>query len=352
MAGGAARPERPGGDRPPADPEDPKEGSPDVRSPIRTTRLAGRAGRRPAGRRPGRRGRLDRPGRPAPAVRAGRPDEPLRRRRRLGQHRDPDPLAGPDRQGRPARLLDVLLHQLPSCDPGPRTPGEEVPRLAGRHRRPLAEVRGRAGHREHPQEGPRVRDQAPGRQRREHGPLAAVQRERLADPGDHRRPRQPPRRRHRRGELREARQLHRQARRRAPPQGRARRDALRRLRRERPAERRPPALPGQGPGRSGAQSPVHQRHRPQPDRRDRPRWQGPVRRRQRHAGLEGRTLRGGAVQPAAGDLPDRRVALRRRHREPRDPPGRPGVEDGRDDRRQRRAVVPATAGRVRRPRPA
>ena len=75
-------------------------------------------------------------------------------------------LEGPQGQGRPARLLDPVLHQL---HPRPARPGEarkEVRQRTGRHRRPLAQVREREGHREHPQGDPALRDQAPGRQRR------------------------------------------------------------------------------------------------------------------------------------------------------------------------------------------
>ena len=75
------------------------------------------------------------------------------------------------RQDRPARFLDVLLHQLP---PHPARPGQarrEVQERAGRHRRPHRQVRRRARHREHPPQGRRVPDQAPGRQRRQHGDL-------------------------------------------------------------------------------------------------------------------------------------------------------------------------------------
>ena len=90
-------------------------------------------------------------------------------------------------QDRPARLLDLLLHQLP---PRPARPGQargEVQERAGRHRRPLGQVRRRAGHREHPPQGGRVPDQAPGRQRRQHDDLGPVRRQELADAGADRR---------------------------------------------------------------------------------------------------------------------------------------------------------------------
>ena len=57
------------------------------------------------------------------------------------------------------------------------------------------------------------------------------------------------------------------------------------------------------------------------------------------AGLVGRRLRQGPVQPPAGDLPGRRHALRRRHREPRHPRRRPEGEDREHRRRQRQAVA-------------
>ena len=50
-------------------------------------------------------------------------------------------------------------------------------------------------------------------------------------------------------------------------------DAAQVLPREREARRHAPALPGQGPGRRRGQAAVHRRHRPQPDRHDRPRGQ-------------------------------------------------------------------------------
>ena len=80
-------------------------------------------------------------------------------------------------QDRPARFLDLLLHQLP---PRPARPGQargEVQERAGRHRRAHRQVRRRARHREHPPQGRRVPDQAPGRQRRQPGHLEAVRRQ-------------------------------------------------------------------------------------------------------------------------------------------------------------------------------
>ena len=77
-------------------------------------------------------------------------------------------------------LLDFWTYCCINCHhvlPGPRRPGEEVQERAGRHRRPHRQVRGRARDREHPQEGPRVRDQAPGGQRRQPGHLEPVRRE-------------------------------------------------------------------------------------------------------------------------------------------------------------------------------
>ena len=95
---------------------------------------------------------------------------------------------GPARQGRPARLLDVLLHQLPARPRRAAPAGGGVRRRAGDRRGALAEVRargrpGRAGR------GRRaLRRAPPGARRPRAGDLAAVRRAGLADAG-RRRPR-------------------------------------------------------------------------------------------------------------------------------------------------------------------
>ena len=77
---------------------------------------------------------------------------PRARRPRLAEHRRPRLAARPARPLRPARLLDLLLRQLPARHRRAAPAGGEVRRRAGRRRRALAEVRargrpGRAGRR-------------------------------------------------------------------------------------------------------------------------------------------------------------------------------------------------------------
>ena len=88
-----------------------------------------------------------------------------RRDRRLDQHRSG--LAPPaPRPGRPDRLLDVLVRQLPPHAAPPQGLGPQVPgRRADDRRRPLARVRLRARARQRARRGSQARDPLPGRAR-------------------------------------------------------------------------------------------------------------------------------------------------------------------------------------------
>ena len=231
---------------------------------------ASSSGRRPRRRRrrPGRTiGRVDRTGRPVngairPAACSREPRGRAWRAASAGSTRPADPPRGSPREDRPARLLDLLLHQLP---PRPARPGQargEVQERAGRHRRPHPQVLRRARHREPPPEGPRVRHQAPGRSTtptRCSGPTSgsiAGRRCRPDRPATASRSGRQRARCHSRRSTSAIGQLVA----RAPSPGRAERDPDQVLPREREARRHPPALPGQGPGRrrraSGSSSPT------------------------------------------------------------------------------------------------
>ena len=127
-----------------------------------------------------------------------------------------------------ARLLDLLLRELPARPGRAAAVGRAVRRRADGRRRALAEVRARARPRGSRRSGGALPGRAPGARRPGPRDLAAVRRPRLADPGADRprglrracRVRRGPRRRHRptaRGARRRARGQGN-----APPGGRAR----------------------------------------------------------------------------------------------------------------------------------
>ena len=131
------------------------------------------------------------PGSTAQAARprAGRP--------RLAQHRRARPLAGrPARPDRAARLLDLLLHQLPARARRAAPARGEVRRLAGADRRALAEVRARGRPRRAGRRRRALRRAPPGARRPRARHLAGLHRPRLADAGGHR-----PRGLHRRADV-------------------------------------------------------------------------------------------------------------------------------------------------------
>ena len=88
---------------------------------------------------------------------------------------------GPPRQDRAARLLDVLLHQLPARARRAAPAGGEVRRRARHHRRALAEVRARAGPGGAGRRGRALRRGPPGARRPGAGHVAPVRGQGLAD---------------------------------------------------------------------------------------------------------------------------------------------------------------------------
>ena len=246
---------------------------------------------------------------PGARARAARPTLAEHRRRR------PDARGSP-RQDRPARLLDVLLRQLPARARRAAGAGGALRRRAGDDRGALAEVRARGGSGRRRGRGGALRG-APPRARRPR--VAHLGRLRRAGVADARRDRPAGLRRRadvRGGPRARARRAHRRARRRArrrvAPRGRPVRRAAR-------AHDRAP-LPRQGHRAPRRHLPGF-RHRPPPARRAGARpGHGATTDRHRRARAGGRDDR--PVQRAAGSAPaPGRRRARGRQRQPRLAPG-------------------------------
>ena len=107
-------------------------------------------------------------------------------RPRMAQHRAPAIDQGPPRKNRPARFLDLLLHQLHACASRPQAPRTQIQRRTRRDRCSLGQVHHRAGNREHSPGCVAIRDRAPGRERPPNACLAGIRRPCLADFDAHR----------------------------------------------------------------------------------------------------------------------------------------------------------------------
>ena len=239
------------------------------------------------------------------------------------------PAAGPARQVRAARLLDLLLHQLHAHPAGAEEARRGLSQRAGGHRRPLGQVRDREGHaRTSPRRSCATRSSirwSTTPSTRSGSALACNSWPTIV-------PDRPRRLRglgHTAARSRSSRSTT-CSRRRCPTTARQGCSTKRRSRFDLEADARPShaaALSRQGAGRRGGRPAVHRRQQPQPHRRRRARRHAASRRsaRARSAGADG-DFADGQVQPAAGHGAARRDALRGRHREPPAPQGRSGDE--------------------------
>ncbi len=198
---------------------------------------------------------------------------------------------------RAARLLGVLLHQLPARPRRAAAGRGEVRRRARRRGRALAEVRARGRPGGAAGRGGALPGRAPGARRPRPGDLAGVHRPGLADarargPGGVRRGavrRRGPRARHRRAARRAPPVVRRPG---NPPAGRL---ALRRT----GAAVRRPALPGEGRPPPGRDVPGRRRRSPLPGRARRGRRDRRAPHRHRRARPRRRRARPGSTSPTA-----------------------------------------------------